>query len=338
MTTSDELSPSDADLLFGDGASAETNGGGEPAAHEVQTYDFRRPARISKDRKRSLEAMYGLLAKSIESWITGRTRDQIEVELQSVEQLTFGEFVLSLPSPCTSYILEIPGAGRQGVIDFGPEFAYYIVDRLLGGTGSPKVPARSLTAIEREVVRIVGDRVAFQLSEAWKDYVRLDLSVAGFESIPEMLQVANREDPVLTAQLGVTMGSTTSVLLLCLPFAIVEKFFSGGSARRPDKPQGSPEELQRDRGTIETTVRDVRITVGARLPRFQVPLHALADLEVGSILATGLNPLSDLELYVSGQRRFAGKPGRVGHKLAVRVMDPLSPEPEDLIRQAREIE
>jgi flagellar motor switch protein FliM len=335
--SSESLSQNEIDLLFSGGGTDQA----EPVpvrdpSQDLQVYDFRRPARISKDRKRSLHAMYGLLAKSIESWITGRVRDQIEIELQSVEQLTFGEFVLALPSPCASYIIDVPGGGQQGVIDFGHEFAYFIVDRLLGGAGQHMVPPRTLTPIERMVVRIVADRVASQLSDVWKDYVRLDLDVSGFESIPEMLQVANREDPVLVANLGVSMGDMSSLLLLCLPFATLEKFFTGTSSRRPAKTAGSAEERAQDRGTIETTVRDARVSVGARLPAFKLPLRALAAIEEGGILNTGLPTTSELELFIAGQRRFVGSPGRVGMNLAVRVHDTVKPEPEDLIEAGRE--
>lgn len=336
MSSSESLSQNEIDLLFsGGGTSQAAMPERRDPSRDVQIYDFRRPARISKDRMRSLQAMYGLLAKSIESWITGRMRDQLEVELQSVEQLTFGEFQLALPSPCSAYIIDIEGTGRQGVIDFGNEFAYFIVDRLFGGAGPHMVPARTLSAIERMAVRIVADRVALQLSEVWKDYVQLSLEVSGFESIPEMLQAANREDPVLVANLSVAMGDMSSLLMLCLPFATVEKFFTGTSARRPARPEGSPEERSRERVVLESTVRDARIPVRARLPEFRVTLGELTSLEPGHVLRTGLGPDTELELFVAGQRRFRGLPGRTGRKLAVRVVEPVEPEPDDLIDPER---
>ncbi len=338
--SSESLSQNEIDLLFTrgvteDGASAAPPSG-DPR-HEVQIYDFRRPARISKDRKRSLMAMYGLLSKSVESWITGRVRDQIELELQSVEQLTFGEFMLALPSPCASYIVDVPETGHQGVIDFGHEFAYFLVDRLLGGAGDHVVPERPLTPLERLVVRIAADRVALQLSEVWKDHVRLDLVVSGYESIPEMLQVANREDPVLVANIGVSLGDLSSLLLLCLPFATLERFFTGATTRKQLQAQGSSAERAQNRARIESSVRSSRLTVGARLPAFEVPIRALTQLRPGGILPTGLAPDAALELYVAGQRRFLGAAGKVGRNLAVRILEPVDPEPEHIIHAERDL-
>lgn len=334
--TSESLSQNEIDLLFGSGEpeAPKARPQRDPTS-DIQVYDFRRPARISKDRKRSLMAMYGLLAKSVESWLTGRVRDQVELELQSVEQLTFGEFVLALPSPSASFIVDVGASGNQGVIDIGHEFGYFVVDRLLGGVGTHAIPERPLTPMERLVVRIVADRVAFQLSEVWKDYVKLDLDVSGFESIPEMLQVANREDPVLVANIGVTMGDLTSLLLLCLPFSTLEKFFTGNTTRKTTLASGTAEERMQDRGHIESSLRTARIQLGARLPAFNVSLKDLAALEPGEILPTGLPPTTELELFVAGQKRFIGAPGRVDKNLAVRILDALPPEPEDLIHPGR---
>ena len=326
---SDTLSQNEIDLLFTGGENAAPAVAATDPVREVQVYDFRRPARISKDRKRSLKAMYELLAKSVESWLTGRVRDQIELTLETVEQLTFGEFMLALPSPCASYIVDVEGSGQQGVIDFGQEFAYFVVDRLLGGADRHVVPPRPMTQLERLVVRIVAERVAHQLSEVWQDYVEFDLQVTGFESIPEMLQVANREDPVLVANIGVSIGDMSSLLLLCLPFTALEKFFTGGTNRRHALPQGSETERAEDRRIIEDTVRDARIPVHARLPAFKVPVGVLAGLRPGSILTTPVAPHDSLELYVAGQRRFLGAAGRTGRHLAVRVQHVVTPEPDD---------
>src|SRR5690606_26390949 len=269
-------------------------------------------------RMRPLQAIYEVLAKSFESWTTGRMRTPLEVELESVDQVTFGELQLALPSPCASYILDLQGTGRHGLIAFGHDLAYCIVDRLFGGVGPHTVPDRTLSAIERMAVRIVADRLCAQLAEAWKDYVQLSPAISGFESIPGMLQVANREDPVLVAKLGVAVEGTRSSLLLALPFVTVEKFFTGTSTRRKARAEGSAEERARERSDIEPTLREARLLVQARFPAFAVDLAELAALEPGRVLRTALTPDAKLEVIVAGQRRFFGAPGRAGGRIAVR--------------------
>ena len=63
----------------------------------------------------------------------------------------------------------------------------------------------------------------------------------------------------------------------------------------------------------------------------------VAALTPGAILSTGLAPTTELEVFVAGQHRFSGVPGRVGQSLAVRVLDHVKPEPDDLIDAGREV-
>lgn len=335
--SSESLSQGEIDLLFTEGGDDVEEVAGDRRDPEIRLYDFQRPARISKDRKRTLEAIYELVAKSLEGWLAGRIRDSVDLELESVEQLSFGEFMLALPSPCASYVMDIRGTGGQeAVIDFGHDFAFFLVDRLLGGAGRVTVPDRSLTPTEQRLVRIMGEEVVQQLMEAWQDYVSLDLEIKGFESVPEMLQVANQEDPMLVAHLSVTMEERTSVLLLCLPFTVLEKFFSGDPTRRIRLSHENPEERERERRWVRASVRDARLNVAARLPSFHVSMKELTELEPGAVLGTGFAPGTPLEIHVAGQRRFSGQPGRRGQKLAVKVEERLEPEPEHSIGPARE--
>ena len=205
---SETLSQHDIDRLLGGGASRGAPRAGAPM--DVQVYDFRRPARVSKERLRTLEAMYERLVKNLEAWVISRVRGQIEVRLQSVEQFSFGEFTLSLPTPCSSFVFDVGTTGQKGVIDIGPEFGFYVIDRVFGGTGQAAPLTRSLTPIERMAMRTVADRVVQLTEEIWQDHVPMELNVTGFESSPEILQVANREDPVLVANVEITAANQSS--------------------------------------------------------------------------------------------------------------------------------
>ena len=329
--TSETLSQNEIDALLGGGGRA-TAAVIAPVARdamsEAQVYDFRRPHRISKEKMRTLEAMYERFAKSLEGWLMGRVRGGVQLALQSVEQFSFGEFTLSLPTPCASYTFEVLETGGQhGVIDFGHEFAYFLVDRLFGGSGAPALPERAMTPIERMAVRVAADRVLTVLQEVWQDYIQMEYSLVGFESIPEILRIANREDPVLVANIEVATAETRSLLLVCLPFTVLERFFAGGTERRTAV-LGTPAEQQDNRTAAEQTLRNTRVFLSARLPEFRISMRELLGLSAGSVLSTGVPRNADLDLTVGGQRRFSASPGRVAGSLAVRITDGLAPAPD----------
>ena len=177
----DELSQGDIDRLLGAAGATPPGAGASGGDGDAQVYDFRRPHRVSRERLRTLEAMYERMVKSLEGWLISRLRGQVELRLQSVEQFTFGEFTLSLPTPCASYVFDIADSGgQQGAVDVGHEFAYFIIDRLFGGSGQPTIPGRQLTPVERLAVRAVTERAVQLLAEVWQDHVPLQLAVSGF--------------------------------------------------------------------------------------------------------------------------------------------------------------
>ena len=326
---SQQLSQTDIDrMMLGDAPAP------APAirqSSDVQIYDFRRPHRVSKERLHVLEAMYGRLVKSFEGWLMGRVRGLVDLRLSSVEQISFGEYVLSLPQSCNSFIVDIKdrsgadAVGEQAVIDIGRELAYYLVDRLFGGGADATILDRALTPIERLAVRVVAERVMTLVQEVWEDHIELDLSLSGFESIPEIIQAAPREAPVLVTNITASFAGNQSLVSIALPLSVLEKFFVNGSSGA--RAQHARREAAGQRAVTEAALRQTRIEVSARLPEFRLTMRDIAGLTAGSMLSTGIPVDSNVNLLIGKQARFRTAAGRVGRKLAVRVLDSLSAEP-----------
>jgi flagellar motor switch protein FliM len=301
------------------------------SSSDVQIYDFRRPHRVSKERLHVLEAMYGRLVKSFEGWLMGRVRGLVDLRLSSVEQISFGEYVLSLPQSCNSFIVDIKdrsgadAVGEQAVIDIGRELAYYLVDRLFGGGADATILDRALTPIERLAVRVVAERVMTLVQEIWEDHIELDLTLSGFESIPEIIQAAPREAPVLVTNITASFAGQQSLVSIALPLSVLEKFFVNGPSS--SRTQHARREAAGQRAITEGALRQTRIEVSARLPEFRLSMRDIAGLTAGSMLSTGIPVDSTVNLLVGKQPRFRTAAGRVGRKLAVRVLDSLSAEP-----------
>lgn len=318
------LSQQEIDKLLGPNDPA--RGGRDPyGATDASLYDFRRPHRMSKERLRTLEAMYEQVVKTLEGWLIGRVRGELEMQLQSVEQLSFGEFALSLPTPCASFMMSVRDSGGQmGIIDFGRELCGFLVDRLFGGSAAPAVPERGLTPIERMAVRIVAERLTGLIEDAWKDHIPLKLDLTGFESIPEILLGGNRDGTVLVATVKVIAGGETSLLLLCLPAPVLEKFFSSSRDQKvnsrlaPQRPG--------DREITESMLRGTHVDVAARLPDFRLEMRDLAALKIGGVLSTGIPVDAELSVLVNGQKRFRAAAGRSGRRMAMRITADLAPE------------
>ena len=143
------------------------------------------------------------------------------------------------------------------------------------------------------------------------------LTPEGFESIPELIQLADRADPFLSARLKVAGPRWEGLAVVHLPFRMLEQVL-GGSATT-DTQVVTEEQV---RASIESALVAAQVTVDVRFPAFPLPLGVLATLSEGTILRTRIPVDSNLDISICGQRRFIGQPGRLGQDLAVQILEP----------------
>ena len=320
---SEQLSQSDIDALLGGGGAAAAPRI-EPAAAQApaELYDFRRPRHVSKERLRTLEAMYERLVKSLEAWLIGRVRKQVELRLQSVEQFSFGEFTLSLPTPCASFGFDILNIeGQQGVIDIGHEFAYLLVDRFFGGGGQPASMHRALTPIERLAVRTVVERIGVLLAERGRTTSNSSLKSRPSSRSRTWSRGNGPLDPVLVANIEVAIGDEI-LHASALPPARRPRqvLLVGRAAAHPRNRTGSEPERQATRRLTETALTP-RTPMSRRACRHSSCRCATCSACAGQRATTGLALDTPLELHIGGQQRFTASAGRLGSTMAVRLLD-----------------
>jgi flagellar motor switch protein FliM len=313
--------------------------GGPAAAVEVMEalpYNFLRPHRISKDRRSTLTNIYTRFAVSMQALLSSRLRLPTDVAVASVEQATFGEFIMSLGNPCAAFVFSV-GKGNefQGVLDLSIDLSYQLIDRMFGGPGTREAGSggrdlsRPLTQLERLVLKGVADRTLAFLGEVWEEHLPMQPTQVGFESMPEALQIANREDNVLVTNIDVRAGDFSGLLTVCLPLIALEAFLQEKRAGGIRTARINEVERQAMRSSLEHSLRVASLPVTARFPLFLLPARAVAALEVGQVIHTGYPLDVPLEVHVNGRRRFLGLPGRVRRALGVRITTVFPPRQAD---------
>ena len=120
-----------------------------PEDRQVIIYDFKRPNRVSKEQLRAIKGIHDKLARNLASQISSIMRSIVEIRLHSVDQMTYGEFLMSLPSPTSFNVFSIKPLDGSCVLEINPSIAFPMIDRLLGGKGDGGFDSsRELTDIE----------------------------------------------------------------------------------------------------------------------------------------------------------------------------------------------
>jgi flagellar motor switch protein FliM len=292
---------------------------GRAASREAQAYDFKRPERVSKEQMRALEAIHDGFARSFGASLSGFLRTIVEIRVATTEQLTYSEFIHSLPNPTNFNLLTAEPLEGQLCLEISPLIIYPIIDRLLGGSNAELfIPQRPLTMIEQRLVSRITSRAINALIEAWSDLMEVEFAITEVESNPHLVQIVAPNEVVVVIGFEIKMGGRVGTMSLCIPFNVIEpvmdKLLSQGwlAYQRKSTVEDKSEEIAKGLGVTE-------VNLAAFLAETQMTVRELLSLQPGDIIQTEKPMTGEMIIQVEGRNKFAGKIGRVKENLAIRV-------------------
>ena len=191
---------------------------GRRISGKVSPYDFKRPERVGKEQMRALQSMHEGLGRNFGASLSAMLRSIVEVNLTSVDELTYSEFVFSLENPSCFNLLKATPLEGNLILDLNPTILYPIIDRLLGGGKENAVPARRpLTEIELRLVRRITDLFLRELKNAWSNVVDLSLEVDRVESNPQLVQVVPPNEVVVLISFELSLNEVRGMINLSMP-------------------------------------------------------------------------------------------------------------------------
>ncbi len=294
---------------------------GRPAqtTKDVRTYDFKRPERVSKDQMRALESIHEGFARSLGAAMSGLLRTIIEVRVATIEQLTYSEFIHSLPNPTNFNLLSAEPLEGQMCLEISPLIIYPIIDRLLGGTNSTLfIPQRPLTLIELRLVGRIIDRALNCLTEVWSNLVPVKFKLMETESNPHLVQIVAPNEVVVVIGFELKMTQRAGTMSLCIPFNVIEPVVSKLATQGwlAYQRRANVEDRSQD---IVDSLQDAKVDITVYLGETEVTVGELLSLQAGDIIQTLKPATSDLILQVEGKNKFAGRLGKHKDSRALKI-------------------
>ena len=286
---------------------------------DVQVYDFKRPERVSKDQMRALEALHEGFGRNFGAALSGYMRTIIEVSVAQIEQLTYSEFIHSLPNPTCFNLLKAEQLDGSLCLEISPLIIYPIIDRLLGGSNADLfIPQRPLTQIEQRLVQRITDRAMQHLSEAWTNLTPVTFSVADFESNPQLVLIVPPNETVVVVGFEVKMGNRAGTMSLCIPYNVIEPIM--GLLNQQNwfsyQRKGSQDEHVRK---LNRNVGNAPVEVRALLAATTMTMNELMALQVGDVITTDKPTGNDVLVTVEGKNKFLGQVGQFRGSKAVQI-------------------
>ncbi|MGB4176552.1 MAG: flagellar motor switch protein FliM, partial [Halanaerobiales bacterium] len=117
----------------------------ESADTQIKVYDFRRPDKLSKEQMRTLQMIHENLARSLTTILSTQLRTLVDFDVASIEQISYEEFIRSLPEPTIIGISDLEPFQGQFILEINPNIGFAMIDRLFGGLGSADFNSRPFT-------------------------------------------------------------------------------------------------------------------------------------------------------------------------------------------------
>lgn len=304
-----QLTQQEIDAVF-----QKAKGTGEDASKKAAAFDFRRPDRIAKSQVRAIHLLHENFVRNLASSLSAYLRSYLTVNLISVEQLSYGEFLEGLPSPTCLVSLSLRPYDGNALIELNPSLIFPMIEIILGGKGrSAAVLKREMTEIEQNLLETLFRIILNDLKEAWKGVTMIDFKIEAVATEPQMLQILAPTEAVVAVAIEIRIGESSGTLNLAIPSInikmIGQKFDQQWNLRKTE-----PTEEEQLR--VLDLVRDSMLMMDARLRGPSLTVQDLLEIEPGDVLRLDYSVAAPIEGELNGSQKYRGRIVVADHKKA----------------------
>jgi len=287
-------------------------------------------ALVSYERLPMLEVVFDRLVRLMSTSLRNFTSDNVEVSLDNIASIRFGDYLNSIPLPAMLSVFKAEEWDNFGLITVDSSLIYSIVDVLLGGrrgTAAMRIEGRPYTTIERSLVERMVHVMLSDMSAAFEPLSPVTFRFDRLETNPRFATISRPSNAAIVIRLRIDMEDRGGRLEMLLPYATLEpvrelllQMFMG-------------EKFGRD-SIWETHLAEelwlTHVEVEAVLDKFGMKLSEVFALQPGSQLMLNATPTSRVMMSSGGFPLYTGSMGRKGEQVAIRIEDRLFRDIEDM--------
>jgi len=280
-------------------------------------------AMVSYERLPMLEIVFDRLVRLMTTSLRNFTSDNVEVSLDRITSVRFGDYLNSIPLPAILAVFKAEEWENFGLITVNSNLIYSIIDVLLGGRrggNSVRVEGRPYTTIESNLVKRMIEVVLADAELAFKPLSPVKFNIDRLETNPRFAAISRPANAAILVRLRIDMEDRGGNVELLLPYATIEPI------REVLLQMFMGEKFGRDpiwEGHLATEIGQAEVSVNAVLYEARLPLKQLMSLELGDTLPLEIKPDSWVAVRCGDVTLTEGRMGRVGDRIAVRVAKPL---------------
>lgn len=282
-------------------------------------------ALVSYERLPMLEIVFDRLVRLTTTSLRNFTSDNVEVSLDSITSVRFGDYLNSIPLPAILGVFKVEEWDNFGLVTVDSSLIYSIIDVLLGGgrgATPTRVEGRPYTTIETNLVRRMIEVVLADAEQAFAPLAPVKFTLERLETNPRFAAISRPANAAILGEFRIDMEDRGGNIEIMLPYATLEPI------RELLLQNFMGEKFGRDttwEGHLATEINAATVDVEAVLFEREVSLFQLLDLKVGQTLVFDVGPEDPVTVKCDGVTLTEGRMGRIGEQISVRVTSPLRP-------------
>ena len=281
-------------------------------------------ANISYERLPMLEVVFDRLVRLMSASLRNFTSDNVEVSLDNIASMRFGDYLNSIPLPAMLNVFKAEEWDNHGLITVDSSLIYSIVDVLLGGrrgSAAMRIEGRPYTTIERSLIERMIHLMLADLSSAFEPLSQVNFRFDRLETNPRFATISRPSNATIVTRLRVDMEDRGGRLDLLIPYATLEpvrelllQMFMGEKFGRDSIWETHLAE------ELWMTEVDLEAVVDTQIMR----LSEVFNLKVGSRIMLSATPDSVIYLNCGNIQMYTGRMGRKGDRIAIQIGDRVS--------------
>jgi len=291
----------------------------------VKNYDFKRPAKFSKEHLRTLELIFDHYGRLLSTNLPVYLRKNVQVNVAYSETVTFSEFSNSLGNPSVLSIIKFNPLAGDVIINLTSNLGFAMVDRMLGGQGKTFDKNRDFSEIEIRILEKLLIICMQLLREPWKNVIEINPVLDRIETNPQFAQIIAPNEMIAIVTLNIKIGDVEGFMNVALPYITIESVIDNLNTKFwfSNMTQFSEEVFNE---YIEGMLKRVDVPLKCLLGKSSITVSDFTNLSVGDIIRLDTNVESALEVYVGNIKKFTAVAGASNDKYAVKVTSVLREE------------
>ena len=290
----------------------------ESGDRQVKDYDFKRPAKFSKEHLRTLEIIYEHYGRLISTNLPLYLRKNIQVTVASSETVTFSEFTNALSNPVILGIVDFQPLTGNIIIELSPNLGFAMIDRMLGGQGVPLEKNRDFSEIEMIILQKLMVVCMQLMREPWRNVLDINPMMERIETNAQFAQVIAPSDMIAIVSMNVKIGDAEGFMNICLSYFTLEDVMDKLNTKYWFSTMQKDDRIDYEEH-IESLIKRIDIPIKAILGRSQVSVSDFLSLQPGDIIKLDARVDSEMDVFVGNIRKFKALPGSNKDNYAVRV-------------------